>query len=110
MRVLTTLLISLCIPCLTYAQHTVYGKIIDELGLPVYRVAVEIPETKEVVFTDMEGLFSITSGKNFHWKLNINCTGYKSELFFVLDGGKARNIMLEYDVDLNAILEEENGE
>lgn len=93
------------IPALGLCQNTVTGKIVDELGLPIYLASVEIDQTDKVVYTDYDGNFTLTSKKDFHWKINISSTGYKSESFFVLDGGKTEALVLEYDEEMKKLFE-----
>ncbi|MCL6265107.1 carboxypeptidase-like regulatory domain-containing protein [Flagellimonas myxillae] len=83
------------------------GKIVDELGFPVYRAAVELQTTDNITYTDLDGSFELSSTKNFHWKINISSKGYKSESFFVLDGGNTGAIVLEFDMDLKDMLEDD---
>ena len=88
-----------------FSQNVVTGKIIDELGLPIYLAMVEINSTDIVTYTDFDGVFSLESSRNFHWKINISSKGYKTESFFVLSGGSAGEIILEYNEEMKKILE-----
>ncbi|MEM9869056.1 MAG: carboxypeptidase-like regulatory domain-containing protein [Bacteroidota bacterium] len=88
-----------------FGQNVVTGKIIDELGLPIYLAMVEINSTDIVTYTDFDGVFSLESNRNFHWKINISSKGYKTESFFVLSGGSAGEIILEYNEEMKKILE-----
>lgn len=106
MRILTIVLLWTFVPFFGQAQNTVTGKIVDELGLPIYLASVQIGEGDDLVYTDYDGNFTISSDKDFHWKINIRSTGYKSESFFVLDGGNAGNIVLEYGEELKLLLGE----
>lgn len=99
------MLVLFSFPCLGMGQNVVTGKIIDELGLPIYFAAVEINETNTVAYTDFDGNFSIENEKDFHWKINISSKGYKTESFFVLSGGSAGEIVLRYDEELKKLLE-----
>ena len=105
MRKVTFTLILLSIPLFGFSQNTVTGKIIDELGLPIYLAAVEINSTENQVFTNFDGVFTLESEKDFHWKINISSKGYKTESFFVLSGGSAGEIVLEYNAEMRKLLE-----
>ena len=48
MRILTTVFLLVVVPMATMAQQKVSGRIVDELGLPVYRATIELDQTKEV--------------------------------------------------------------
>ena len=96
------------IPCFGFGQNQIRGKIVDELGFPIYRASIQLHATDSVVYTDFDGSFSLISEKDFHWKINIQSQGYQTETFFVLEGGSTGAIVLEYDMDMKAILEE-NG-
>ncbi|MEM0933920.1 MAG: carboxypeptidase-like regulatory domain-containing protein [Bacteroidota bacterium] len=98
-------LICCSISFLGFSQNVVTGKIIDELGLPIYLAMVEINSTDIVTYTDFDGVFSLESNRNFHWKINISSKGYKTESFFVLSGGSAGEIILEYNEEMKKILE-----
>lgn len=104
MHKLTLVLLLTLIPFFGLSQNTVTGKIVDELGLPIYMASVEIDQTDEVVYTGYDGNFSLTSKKDFHWKINITSTGYKPESFFVLDGGKTESLVLEYNEEMKKLL------
>nr|WP_298999844.1 carboxypeptidase-like regulatory domain-containing protein [uncultured Allomuricauda sp.] len=105
MRKGTFTLIIFAIPFFGFSQNSVTGKIIDELGLPIYLASVEINSTDDKVYTNFDGVFTIESEKNFHWKLNISSKGYKTESFFVLSGGSAGEIVLEYNEEMRKLLE-----
>ena len=91
-------------PLVILGQNKVTGKVIDELGLPIYRDSVSIEQTDQITYTNYEGVFTLKSEKDFHWKINIKSKGYKTESFFVLDGGKTEALILEYDLDMKKIL------
>lgn len=97
------------IPFFGISQNTISGKVVDELGLPIYMASVEIDQTDDITYTNYEGEFTLTSKKDFHWKVNIKSKGYKSESFFVLGGGKTESLMLEYDAEMQSILEKKVG-
>ncbi|WP_420320081.1 carboxypeptidase-like regulatory domain-containing protein [Flagellimonas sp.] len=107
MRIATLMLILSFVPYFGFGQNAISGKIVDELGLPVYMATVEIQGTEDITYTDFEGLFSLKSEKGFHWKIEIKSKGYKTESFFVLSGGSAGEIVLEYDAEMKKLLEEE---
>ncbi len=94
------------VPLIGLGQNTISGKIVDELGLPIYRASVEIHQTDAITYTDYEGAFTLTSAKDFHWKITIKSKGYKSESFFVLEGGKTAALVLEYDIEINTLLDD----
>ncbi|MEM1257329.1 MAG: carboxypeptidase-like regulatory domain-containing protein [Bacteroidota bacterium] len=104
MRILTIVLALAFAPILGQAQNTVTGKIVDELGLPIYMAGITLDATKDVVYTNYDGNFTLSSEKDFHWKITISSVGYKTESFFVLDGGNAGEIMLEYGDELRELL------
>lgn len=105
MRIVIFMLVLFSFPCIGMGQNVVTGKIVDELGLPIYFATVEINETAEIAYTDFDGNFSLESQKDFHWKINIRSKGYKTESFFVLSGGSAGEIVLEYDEEMKKLLE-----
>lgn len=81
----------------------------DELGLPVNKAKITMEDSSTEIFTDYQGVFSITSETDFYWKIKISCEGFLTETYYVLDGGNAGNIILAYDIDINSLLEEGNG-
>ena len=105
MRKVTFTLLLFAIPIFGLSQNVVTGKIIDELGLPIYLAMVEINSTDHKVYTNFDGVFTIESEKEFHWKINISSKGYKTESFFVLSGGSAGEIVLEYNEEMKRLLE-----
>jgi hypothetical protein len=104
MHKLTIVLLLTLIPLFGVSQNTVSGKIVDELGLPIYMASVEIDQTDDITYTDNDGAFTLISNKAFHWKINIKSKGYKAESFFVLDGGKTSPLILEYDEEMKKLL------
>lgn len=104
MHKLTLVLLLTIIPLLGFSQNTVTGKIVDELGLPIYMASVAIEQTDDITYTDSDGSFTLTSKKDFHWKVNIKSKGYKSESFFVLSGGKTESLVLEYNAEMKKLL------
>ncbi|MEX0313592.1 MAG: carboxypeptidase-like regulatory domain-containing protein [Allomuricauda sp.] len=105
MRIVTVMLILSSVPYFGFGQNAISGKIVDELGLPVYMATVEIHDTEDITHTDFDGSFSLNSEKDFHWKINIRSKGYKTESFFVLSGGSTGEIVLEYDAEMKKLLE-----
>ncbi|UII78645.1 hypothetical protein [Flagellimonas sp. CMM7] len=105
MRIVTYMLVLSVVPYLGFGQNKINGKVVDQLGFPVYRASVEINATDIITYTDYEGSFLLKSEKDFHWKINIKSKGYKPESFFVLSGGNAGNIVLEYDADIKKLLD-----
>jgi roadblock/LC7 domain-containing protein len=93
------------IPYFGVSQNKITGKIVDELGFPIYRASVEINATDNITYTDYDGSFTLISEKDFHWKINITSKGYKPESFFVLNGGNTGDIVLKYDADINKLLD-----
>jgi len=104
MRIFTIVLLLAIAPITGKAQHAVTGKIVDELGLPIYRAAISIDSSENIVYTDYDGNFTLLSEKDFHWKINISSAGYKTESFFVLSGGSAGEIILQYGDELRELL------
>ncbi|WP_139063762.1 carboxypeptidase-like regulatory domain-containing protein [Flagellimonas eckloniae] len=105
MRIVTCMFILSIIPYFGIGQNKITGKIVDQLGFPVYRASVELNATDNITYTDYDGSFSLSSTKDFHWKINIKSKGYKPESFFVLNGGNTGNIVLEYNTDINKLLD-----
>ncbi len=105
MRKVTFTLLLFAVPVFGIGQNVVTGKIIDELGLPIYLASVELNSTEDRVFTNFDGVFTLESEKDFHWKIHISSKGYKSESFFVLSGGSAGEIVLEYNAEMLKLLE-----
>ena len=85
-------------------QNTIAGKVVDELGLPIYLAVVSINGTEESVHTDIEGNFTLTHSKEFHWKVTISSAGYTKESFFVLGGGNTGPLMLKYNAAMRKLL------
>lgn len=92
---------------LCFSQNMVSGKVVDELGFPLYKAAISVAGSEEVVYTDFDGNFTYESPKAFHWKLTITSEGFEPEFFFVMDGGSMETIALRFDMDLEEILSEE---
>ncbi|MGW9687102.1 carboxypeptidase-like regulatory domain-containing protein [Flagellimonas sp. 2504JD1-5] len=105
MRIVTIMLILSFVPYFGFGQNAITGKIVDELGLPVYMAVVEIHDTEDITFTDFDGSFTLESKKGFHWKIDIKSKGYKTESFFVLSGGSTGEIVLEYNAEMRKLLE-----
>lgn len=105
MRIVTFMLMLSLAPYFGFGQNQITGKIVDELGFPVYRASVELNATDNITYTDFDGSFVLISDKDFHWKINIKSKGYKPESFFVLNGGKTGDIVLEFDTDIKKLLE-----
>lgn len=105
MRIATYMLILLVVPFFGQSQNTITGKVTDELGLPIYLASISIDASEDITYTDYNGSFSLTSQKDFHWKINIKSKGYKTESFFVLSGGSTESIVLEYNEELKKLLD-----
>ncbi len=104
MRKLCIVLVFLCFPFIMWSQNTIAGKVVDELGLPIYLATVSINGTEESVHTDFDGNFKLSSSKKFHWKITISSTGYNKESFFVLSGGNTGALTLKYDEAMRELL------
>ena len=104
MRILIIVLTMALAPIFGQAQNTVTGKIVDELGLPIYKAGISLDTSDTVVYTDYDGYFTLNSPKDFHWKITISSAGYESESFFVLEGGNAGEIILRYGEELRELL------
>lgn len=104
MRKLSIVLVLLCFPFVMWSQNTIAGRVVDELGLPIYLATVSINGTEESVHTDYEGNFTLSSNKNFHWKITLSSSGYDQESFFVLSGGSTGNLTLKYDEAMRKLL------
>lgn len=109
MHKVTIVLLLTLIPLFGASQNTVSGKIVDELGLPIYMASVEIDKSEDITYTNYEGAFTLTSTKNFHWKITVRSKGYKTASYFVLDGGKTTELVLEYDEEMKKLLEGNSG-
>lgn len=105
MRIVPIVLILFAIPFLGHAQNTIHGQVTDELGLPIFRASISITASEDITYTNSEGQFSLTSEKDFHWKINVASAGYKTESFFVLSGGDTQSIVLEYNEEMKKLLE-----
>lgn len=106
MRKLSIVLILVCAPFFMRSQNTIAGKVVDELGLPIYLAAVSINGSEDIVNTDFDGNFTLSSAKKFHWKISISSAGYKQESFFVLSGGNTGPLTLHYDEAMLQLLKE----
>ncbi|MEN1783640.1 MAG: carboxypeptidase-like regulatory domain-containing protein [Bacteroidota bacterium] len=106
MRIYLLLLLGALLPYLGQAQHRVTGKIVDELGLPIYLAAITMEGYESPIYTNYDGEFEVQSDQNFHWKLTVSHEGYKPASLFVLSGGHAGEIVMEYNAAMNAILNE----
>ncbi|NJB37347.1 carboxypeptidase-like regulatory domain-containing protein [Croceivirga sp. JEA036] len=104
MRKLTSALFMSAAFTFAYSQHTVKGKVIDELGLPVYMAQIQILGADTTTFTDVDGYFKLESEKGFHWKLDIGSAGFKPETFFVLSAGRTEDIVLKYDTAIKSLI------
>jgi hypothetical protein len=104
MRLITVVLLLFLVPIFGLGQHTISGKIVDELGLPIYLASVQIEETEDITYTDYEGNFTISSERKFHWKILIKSQGYKPETYFVLSGGKTGDIVIAYNDEMRELL------
>lgn len=106
MRIVTyMILLAAAVPYYGFSQNKISGKVVDQLGFPIYRASVEINGTEDVTYTDYDGSFLLSSAKDFHWKINIQSKGYKPESFFVLNGGNTGDIVLEYNTDIQKLLD-----
>jgi len=95
------ILILICFPLYLFAQKetaTIYGKITDTDGKPVFPASIKIAGTNRGTVTDEKGLFelSIPSDKEIH--VIISCLGYiqKDERFNINPGKR---------VEINRVLE-----
>lgn len=104
MRLITIVLLLSLVPIFGIGQHTISGKIVDELGLPIYLASVQIEQTEDITHTDFDGLFTISSDQKFHWKIIIKSQGYKPETYFVLSGGQTGDIVIEYNDEMRGLL------
>lgn len=104
MRIVPIVLILFALPFFGHTQNTISGQVTDELGLPIYLASIGIASTEDIVYTNAEGRFSLTSEKDFHWKINVSSAGYKTESFFVLSGGDTQSLVLEYNEEMKKLL------
>ena len=104
MRIFTIVLLLALAPIFGQAQNTISGKIVDELGLPLYLASVSIENSDTTVYTDNDGSFTLSSSKDFHWQIQISAAGYETESFFVLSGGNTGELILRYGAELRDLL------
>ncbi len=95
------------VPLFGHTQNAIHGKVVDELGLPVYLASVTLGDSDVATFTDYHGNFRLESDKAFHWKITIASKGYQPESFFVLSGGYTGELILEYGEEMNKLLEDD---
>lgn len=105
MRIVTFMLVLSLTPYFGIGQNRITGRVVDELGFPVYRASVALQATDSITYTDFDGSFTLSSNKDFHWKININSKGYKPESYFVLNGGNTGDIVLKYTTDIEKLLD-----
>ena len=87
-----------------FSQNKVSGRIVDELGFPLYKASIAIADSEDVTYTDFDGNFTLESSKKFYWKILIDSEGFEPEIFFVLDGGSMQTIQLKFDMNLDAFI------
>lgn len=107
MRSWTFVLALALVPLFGRAQNAIHGKVVDELGLPIYLASVTLGDSDATAFTDYDGNFLLESDKVFHWKITIASRGYKPESFFVLSGGYTGELILEYGEEMYALLDDD---
>jgi hypothetical protein len=76
-RLATMLFVMFCLSTAAFAQKTVTGTVLDELGEPLPGVNVVVKGTTNGATTDLDGNFSIrvASGTT----LEVSCIGYASQ-------------------------------
>ena len=89
---------------LCVGQNMVSGTVVDELGFPLYKAAIQIGDSDEVAYTDYEGNFTLESSKEFHWKVTVSSQGFEPEYYFVLSSGSMETIVLKFDVDIEELI------
>jgi len=92
-----------------FSQNRVTGKVVDELGFPLYKASITLVNSGEIAYTDFDGNFTLESTKKFHWKITIDSEGFEPEIFFVLDGGSMETIALNFDLDMRELISEETS-
>lgn len=107
MSKLTTVVFCLVVSLYAHAQNQVSGKVVDELGFPVASASITLEGTEEVVYSDLKGMFSLDSEKDFYWKIEIASQGYETESFYILEGGNAGIVTLNFAIDLDDLLNDE---
>jgi hypothetical protein len=90
-----------------FSQNKVTGKVVDELGFPLYKASISIADSEDITYTDFDGKFTLESAKKFHWKVLIESQGFEPETFFVLDGGSMETLHLRFDLDLGELIADE---
>lgn len=108
LRLIILLMIFAIQPCLS--QNKVSGKIVDELGFPLYKASIQIADSEAITYTDFDGNFTLESPKDFHWKVTITSQGFEPEIFFVLDGGSMETIALKFDMDIRELISDETSQ
>jgi hypothetical protein len=85
--------ILICLPLNLLAQEktaTIFGKISDPEGKPVFAAGIRIAGTDRGTMTNEEGLFELTVPAEIDIQINISCLGYKQtdEKIKVIPGGR----------------------
>ncbi len=93
-----------------FSQNRVTGKVVDELGFPLYKASITLVDSGEIAYTDFDGDFTLESTQKFHWKVTIDSEGFEPEIFFVLDGGSMETIVLNFDLDMRELISDETSD
>ncbi|MEM7485586.1 MAG: hypothetical protein AAF348_10300, partial [Bacteroidota bacterium] len=100
MRIVTFMLVLSVVPYFGISQNKITGKVVDQLGFPIYRASAEISTTDIITYTDYDGSFLLKSEKDFHWKVNIKSKGYEPESWFCFLGGETRGFVFFYFLEI----------
>lgn len=95
-RIAAFVLLGLIVPLGLMAQgSSVSGTVTDNAGIPIPGAAVMEKGTKNGVVTDVDGVFSLTSGRA-DAVLTVSCIGYAT-LDIPVNGASTLNIVMEED-------------
>ena len=93
------------LPCLSFAQFTIEGKVTDKsTGNPLLGAHVFIENTFKIVSTDNNGNYKITSLKGGQYTIKATYIGYSSIQKTI---EVKANASLNFEMEINPILEDE---
>ena len=78
--------------------NTLKGRVVDPDGNPITGAVVNLAEQSKIVFTDLNGYFTIKNA-NFDDEVNAKCVGYISKIMPVENFDEPITIVLEPDLD-----------
>lgn len=94
---------ALVVACAAGAQaastgNTLKGRVVDPDGNPITGAVVNLAEQSKIVFTDLNGNFTIKNA-NFDDEVNAKCVGYITKIMPVESFDEPITIVLEPDTD-----------